>query len=195
MAEVLVELMTSVVDDDTGDAYGVLACGEPTPYGTWHGWLEFVSTSGSRLRSPRETTQPNRQDTVYWATGLTPVYIEGAFQRAKDRDRDLSGSGSTAKTSRPQRRSTLPRTPGEAADVATAQRTGAVLDPFVVYQHGGEALLRRQLEALSAWHLVNIAVAYGLSDEESTLTGLPSPVLIDLIADAVATQAGRDRRD
>ena len=34
------------------------------------------------VRSGRETTQPNRQDTVYWATGLTPVYLEGALDRA-----------------------------------------------------------------------------------------------------------------
>ena len=34
------------------------------------------------IRSGRETTQPNRQDTAYWATGLTPVYLEGALERA-----------------------------------------------------------------------------------------------------------------
>ena len=38
----------------------------------------------------------------------------------------------------------------------------AVLDPFSVYQKG-EAILRRQLSVLSAWHLVNIAVSYELN--------------------------------
>ena len=37
---------------------------------------------GAAVRSGRETTQPNRQDTAYWATGLTPVYLEGALGRA-----------------------------------------------------------------------------------------------------------------
>jgi hypothetical protein len=34
------------------------------------------------LSTSRETTQPNRQALIYWATGLEPVYLEGAFERA-----------------------------------------------------------------------------------------------------------------
>ena len=34
------------------------------------------------VQSPRETTQPNLTDLNYWATGLTPVYLEGALARA-----------------------------------------------------------------------------------------------------------------
>jgi hypothetical protein len=56
-----------------------------------------------------------------------------------------------------------------------------VLDPFSVYEKG-EALLRRQLAALSAWHLVNIIIDYELSDEPvATLNVTPAPVLIDTI--------------
>ena len=44
------------------------------------------SSSRSATASPsdpsRETTQPNRRDTEYWATGLTYVYLEGALHRA-----------------------------------------------------------------------------------------------------------------
>ena len=37
--------------------------------------------TGETLRSFRETTQPNLTDLRYWATGLTPVYLEGALER------------------------------------------------------------------------------------------------------------------
>lgn len=126
MAEVLVELMKSVVDADTGEAYGVLACGEPTPEGTWHGWLEFVSTSGARLRSPRETTQPNRLDTIYWATGLTPIYLEGAFDRAKIFERATDGAVGTRAASA-RRRTSAAAVTSDAAGLATEPRTEGVL--------------------------------------------------------------------
>jgi hypothetical protein len=49
----------------------------------WQGWIEFEPVDGGApIRSPRETTQPNRTDTQYWATGLTVVYLEGALCRA-----------------------------------------------------------------------------------------------------------------
>ena len=38
------------------------------------------------IATGRETTQPNRTDTEYWATGLSEVYLEGALQRAFDRE-------------------------------------------------------------------------------------------------------------
>ena len=54
----------------------------------------------------------------------------------------------------------------------------------------GEALLRRQLGALSAWHLVNIVIDYGLSDEpDEALNRLPAATLIEIIVSGV-----RDRR-
>jgi hypothetical protein len=33
-------------------------------------------------RSPVETTQPNREALAYWASGIEPVYLEGALERA-----------------------------------------------------------------------------------------------------------------
>lgn len=48
----------------------------------WHGWIEFVPRGENwALRTPPETTQPNRTCVVYWAAGLTPVYLEGAYRR------------------------------------------------------------------------------------------------------------------
>jgi hypothetical protein len=52
--------------------------------GLWQGWIEFLPADGAPVRSPRETTQPNRKDAIYWATGLTPVYLEGSLRRAQD---------------------------------------------------------------------------------------------------------------
>src|SRR6266566_5970410 len=47
------------------------------------GWIEFIPIGRwTPVRTPRETTQPNRRNAVYWATGLTPVYLEGALDRA-----------------------------------------------------------------------------------------------------------------
>lgn len=82
MAEVLVEF-TEAVDARDGSRYMARACGAEQENGKWHAWLEFVDTAtGAAIRSGRETTQPNRTDTFYWATGLTAVYLEGALERA-----------------------------------------------------------------------------------------------------------------
>src|SRR5256885_14054355 len=72
VAEVLVEFAEAVSSED-GKSYTARACGSEMPDGKWQGWIEFVpEDGGDPLRSARETTQPNRQDTEYWATGLTP---------------------------------------------------------------------------------------------------------------------------
>lgn len=84
MAEVLFEFQTSVCAGD-GSLYRARACGGEAGDGTgrWQGWIEFVPADGGpTIRTQRETTQPNRTDTAYWATGLTPSYLEGALQRA-----------------------------------------------------------------------------------------------------------------
>ena len=41
-----------------------------------------ADTGGPALRTGRETTQPNRDAVANWASGLEPVYLEGAFARA-----------------------------------------------------------------------------------------------------------------
>jgi hypothetical protein len=82
MAEVLIQF-ESVVTSDDGSKYYAQACGGPMSDGVWEGWIEFVPVDGGTpFRSPRETTQPNRRDAVYWATGLAPVYLAGALSRA-----------------------------------------------------------------------------------------------------------------
>jgi hypothetical protein len=177
MAEVLAEYPDFVVGDD-GEAYHAQACGAPNDDGLWEAWIEFTAVDGTMtIRSPRETTQPNRADTVYWAGGLTTVYLEGALARA---------------LSPPVvRKPVSPASPnfdGPAPHVVIGRAPAhqrAVLDPFSVYEKS-ETLLRRELGAFSAWHLVNIITAYGLSDQsEDALNRLPESSLVEIIMSGV----------
>jgi hypothetical protein len=82
VAEVFREWVFEAPD---GTRYLAYACGVAMPDGLWQGWIEFAPIGGGDvLRSSRETTQPNRVDAVYWASGLTAVYLEGAFRRVLD---------------------------------------------------------------------------------------------------------------
>ena len=73
---------TPLRDPDSGAVYTVEAWGRQRGDGLWEGWLEFIPTDGiSFLRTGRETTQSSLDALAYWATGLEPVYLEGAFGR------------------------------------------------------------------------------------------------------------------
>ena len=68
---------------DDGTVYVILAHGDRRDDGMWEGWLEFQPLDGGLpRRTGRETTQPNREALIYWASGLEPIYFEGAFERA-----------------------------------------------------------------------------------------------------------------
>ncbi len=81
MAE-LIQTYAEVLRDARGLEYTVRAYGEPRADGNWEGWLEFHSAHGAVLRTNRETTQPDREALRYWASGLEPLYFDGAFARA-----------------------------------------------------------------------------------------------------------------
>ena len=85
MAEVLAEFANQILGDD-GVVYRAQAAGAVMPDGRWEGWIEFIPIAGEThvLRTPRETTQPNRRDAVHWATGITGIYLEGALKRASN---------------------------------------------------------------------------------------------------------------
>jgi hypothetical protein len=72
------------VQDTLGNLYEVFIYGEPRLDGTWEAWLEFVPLDPvlSSRRTDRETTQPDLPALEYWATGLEPLYLTGAFERA-----------------------------------------------------------------------------------------------------------------
>jgi hypothetical protein len=78
----ILELYEAELVDEDGRGYTARACGRERDDGMWEAWLEFERDDGAILRTDTETTQPNHTDTVYWATGITPVYLEGAFERA-----------------------------------------------------------------------------------------------------------------
>ena len=82
MAE-LIQTYAEVVRDSRGEEYVAQAYGEAREDGTWEGWIEFLPAGGGGARrTGRETTQPDRQALAYWASGLEPVYLDGAFARA-----------------------------------------------------------------------------------------------------------------
>src|SRR5690242_4012457 len=67
----------------SGVRYAMHVDGEERPDGTWVGWIVFTATSGSDVRrTERESTQPTREALTYSASGLEPLYFEGAFARA-----------------------------------------------------------------------------------------------------------------
>lgn len=179
MAEVLVEFAEAVAAED-GRSYIARAVGSEMSDGRWQGWLEFVPADGSEtLHSARETTQPNRDDTVYWATGLTAVYLEGSLRRAMN------------PLVRPAARPVEPPAfDNPAPPIADAHSAGsAILNPFSVYRKG-EALLRRRLSALSGWHLVNIIRSYDLSDRGAArLESMEPDALVEIIVDGVRKAA------
>ena len=181
MAEVFAEFEGII--SDSGRTFTARVCGAPSGE-HWEGWIEFTALEdGVVYRTPRETTQPNRDAFEYWASGLTATYFEGALDRAL--------------TPRPV---VIDRSPVESAfdepaptvEHVTVPSTGdAILDPFSIYQSRGEPALRRQLHALASRHLVSIVVAYALSDlDATTLAATPKEVLNDLIA--TATRAKSD---
>jgi hypothetical protein len=178
VSEVFVEFAEGVVAKN-GRAYAARACGSEMDRGIWQGWLEFFPLDGgASVRSARETTQPNQQDTVYWATGLTPVYLEGALDRALN-----------TPSRAPHRSGTNGVFAAATPDIEPAAARESVLNPFSVYRKG-ESLLRNQLSALSAWHLVNIIAAYGLSEQRTAdLVATPAPVLVELIVATVRERA------
>jgi hypothetical protein len=62
--------------------------GEQRPDGLWEGRIEFVPVvGGAVLSTDRETSQSTREALTYWASGLEPVYLEGALARALDNQR------------------------------------------------------------------------------------------------------------
>jgi hypothetical protein len=72
------------VQDAIGNLYEIFIYGAPRLDGTWEGWLEFVPLDSalSSRRTERETTQPDLPALEYWATGLEPAYLAGAFERS-----------------------------------------------------------------------------------------------------------------
>jgi hypothetical protein len=182
MAEVLIEY-DSVVRDDDGSRWVTRACGRQGKGTIWEGWLEFVPVDVdlSPIRSRRETTQPNRDDLIYWATGLTPVYLKGALIRARE-------PAPRAAPARPVMPLFEGPAPNGAAPPSPPPAPHAILDPFEVYAQGEELLLG-QLEALDTSHLRDIVRAYVLADTWEAETAGRDELTSTIVA-AARRQAG-----
>lgn len=78
---------STLTDGPDGQWYIVRAYADQQPGGLWEGWFVFfpLSPDGVAIASDNETTQSKREDVDYWASGITPVYLQGALRRAWDR--------------------------------------------------------------------------------------------------------------
>jgi hypothetical protein len=119
------------------------------------------------LHTSRESVQPNRDDLMYWAQGLTQTYLEGALNRAVSLSVTRGDSGE------------------RVAAISTPEPAGprAVLDPFDVWEQG-EHILVRQLAALNSARLRDIAVAYGFATRQAA-AGEVAEDLVATIVDGV----------
>jgi hypothetical protein len=175
MAQTLIRFETLTTHRD-GRQYNAQACGRELENGQWEAWLEFEEvTSGRILRSQRETTQPNRTDAVYWATGLSPVYLEGALDRILN----------------PPKPKAAAAVPPPFFDGPAPRRRPAVsnrepiFDPFSVYEKSPD-LLAQELTALHARHLRQIIRDFDLVDENDVrIEALSEPELGSLIMQRV----------
>ncbi len=140
MSETLVRFTEAITGRD-GRAYTAAARGARGSDGLWHGWIEFTDGT-TTARTTQESEQPNRDDLMYWAQGLTYVYLEGALERALyPLAEHIVG--------------------GPALSIAPSARPVAVLDPYSVYRQGDD-VLRRQLLALSREQLNAVIIQYDL---------------------------------
>ena len=88
--EQLVHERDLLITDGRGDVYNrVRVYAAPHAAGTWAGFIEFVGAGTPDVRTERETTQSTAAAVTYWATGLEPLYFEGALARAL-RQRDAA---------------------------------------------------------------------------------------------------------
>jgi len=162
-----------------GRVYTAQACGRERDDRMWEGWFEFLPDDGSDvLRSERETTQPTLADLEYWASGISPVYLEGALERT------LTPPPVVVE---PPVREPVYDEPAPPKQPVVAQASDAtpVLNPFSVYATG-ESVLKQQLAALAPWQLRAMIIAYEFVDPATVdLNALTSPKLIELIVGAV----------
>ena len=180
----MVEVFTSFdtpVRDELGD-YHARAVGRRADDGMWEGWLEFTPIAGNSdvIVGSVESRQPERHDLAYWASGLTPVFLEGALRRARSpitvrvRAMELPASAAPA-----------PR--AVATTRAMPPGPEPVLDPFDI---GGRSLdvLRQELTALNRPRLLNIIQAFDLNPSGEDVQWMSDRQLIHFIVTAVDAQ-------
>ena len=192
MSEVLVEFNT-VLKGDNGASWTPRACGRLAADGLWEGWIEFSpgDSSARPVRTERETEQHDRSGLLYWARGLTQVYLEGALKRALV---------PTPRLERPSQVAAEPLFDGprpHAAPVVMPPGRRPVLNPFEVYQQG-EDILRSELSALHAPRLRDIAIEYGFAtveEADASNAAQLSALIVGGVRRTVAPANGRTHGD
>ena len=186
MAEVLVTFEEPVRDKIGG--YQARAIGRLAEDRMWEGWIEFVPLDGTAevIVSGVESRQPEREHLIYWATGLTPVFLEGALRRAK-----------TPLNVR-VRAVEIPHSHEPAVRDVTVTRVmppgpEPVLDPFDIGSRNIDQL-RQELGALNRPRLLNIIAAYDLNPAGKDIDWMSDAQLATFIVVAVETQLGQRAR-
>jgi len=79
----ILHVFRGVIEDRRG-AFDGRVVGRLRGDGTWEGWLEFAPANDaeSLLVTDIESRQQTHVQLLRWASGLTPVYAEGALHRA-----------------------------------------------------------------------------------------------------------------
>jgi hypothetical protein len=78
----LIHSFTTLVTDETGTVWRGQAYGR-TADNLWRGWIVFTNEAGETVETGVETTQPDRAALEYWASGIEPIYLDGALARAR----------------------------------------------------------------------------------------------------------------
>jgi hypothetical protein len=157
--------------------YHARAIGRLADDGMWDGWLEFepLDEDGPVVVGSIESRQPEAHDLAYWASGLTPIFLEGALKRALNpltvhvRVPEVPVSSEPA-----PRRHTVGARPA---------RPDAVLDPFDIGSRNLD-ILRQQLGALNRPRLLNIIAAYDLNPRGEDITWMTDAQLVTFIVTA-----------
>jgi hypothetical protein len=185
MAEVLAAFDVPV-SDQLG-TYRAQAVGRRATDGMWEGWLEFIPVDGGAevLATAIESRQPEREHLAYWATGLTPVYLEGALARAQAPVNVRVRAVEVPVTSEPRPRP-------ETVSRVMPPGPEPVLDPFAVAARNADQL-RQELHALNRPRLLNIIAAYDLNPAGEDLGWMSDPQLVHFIIVAVETQLSHRR--
>lgn len=183
MAEVLASF-ASPVSDKLGSYYA-RAVGRPAADHMWEGWIEFVPVDGGSdvLVSGIESRQPEHQHLVYWATGLTPVYLEGALNRAR--------KPPTVRVPVFEEPVSDGPAPRRVVVERVVPKPEPVLDPFEIGERNLD-ILRQELTALNRPRLLNIISAYDLAGD-ADVTRMSDAELTGFIVAAVEAHVARAR--